>query len=61
MEIDNRFHQSETEAGSVGTARRFSTVKSIENARQMFSSYPAAIIIHPHLEIAVVFRNRDPN
>ena len=58
MKLDNRLHQRETQAGSVGTARRFSAVKAIKNAWQMLGGDAAAVITHRHLEIAVVFGNR---
>ena len=61
MEIDNRFYQCETKAGSVGTARRISAVKPIENVRQMFCGDSGTVIVDGNFEIAVVFRNRDTN
>src|SRR4029079_5504811 len=57
VELHNRFHQRETEAGSVGTTRRFSTVKAIENTWQMFGRDATAIVTDRHPEIAVLFRN----
>ena len=46
VQVGDRFHQRQTQAGALGTARRISPIKAIENARKVFRCDSAAGILH---------------
>ena len=53
MQIGNGFYQGQTQAGSLGAARRVDPVESIEDTREMVRRNSTARIAYRELRLAI--------
>ena len=52
MQIGDRFHQRQTQAGALGAARRVGPIKAIKNPGKVFRCDSAAGILHRDFRLA---------
>src|SRR4029453_18694010 len=59
LEVGDRFHQRQTQAGSLGTARSIGPIKAIKNPGKVFRCNPAAGILHRDFRLVSIGRERN--